>query len=119
MKRRIILKGTADQIAPAIIRIEDKVQEEVEDCSQLNKQFASARIFRHLKNTDAKNDYPDNEIYDYLLPYETCKKIIEKDESTIQEIEKSSGAKIIIDDETIAKGEGTYYFNMFVIICLN
>lgn len=119
MKRRIILKGTADQIAPAIIRIEDKVQEELEDCSQLKMQFASARIFRHLKNTDAKNDYPNNEIYDYLLPYETCKKIIEKDESTIQEIEKSSGAKIIIDDETIAKYEGMYYFNMFVTIYLN
>lgn len=112
------MKGTAEQIASAIIRIEDKVQEEVEDCSQLKSQFASARIFRHLKNIDATNDYSNNEIYDYLLPYETCKKIIEKDQNTIEEIEKSSGAKIIIDDETIAEYEGMY-FNMLIIICLN
>lgn len=105
LKRRIILKGTADQIASAIIRIEDKVHEEVEDCSQPKMQFASARMFKHLENADAKDDYSNNEIYDYLVPYEVCKRIIEKDKCTIQEIEKSSGAKIIINDETVAEYE--------------
>lgn len=82
-------------------------------------QFASARMFKHLENADAKDDYSNNEIYDYLVPYEVCKRIIEKDKCTIQEIEKSSGAKIIINDETVAEYEGTYYFKMFVTISLN
>ncbi|KAG5345714.1 TDRKH protein, partial [Acromyrmex heyeri] len=76
LKRRIILKGTADQIAAAIIQIEDKVQDEIKTEVQLRMQVATARIsvseLSHI-NTDIKNtteDHSDIETYKLLVPHE-------------------------------------------------
>lgn len=74
------------------------------------------RIFRDPKDANVINinKSSDSGIFDYFLPYETCQTIMEKD-GCVQEIERSSGAKIVYD-ETV-KCEGTYYFN--VATCLN
>ncbi|XP_036142051.1 tudor and KH domain-containing protein homolog isoform X2 [Monomorium pharaonis] len=93
MKRRIILSGIADQIASAVIHIEDKIQE-VEAQAQLEMQ-CTAKSFSN--NTDVKNtDDPDIETYEILIPRDAFKKIIGRRGYDIQEIIKSSGAKLII-----------------------
>lgn len=118
MKRRIILKGTADQIARAIIQIEDKVQEEVKTQALLKGQVAAARGRSKLSpsNTNVRNtmyDYPDIEIYEVLVPYKVCGRIIGKGGTTVREIERSSGAKISIEN-TANEIESTYYFKFFL-----
>ncbi|KAG5312868.1 TDRKH protein, partial [Pseudoatta argentina] len=104
LKRRIILKGTTDQIAAAIIQIEDKVQDEIKAEVQLRMQVATARIsvseLSHI-NTDIKNtteDHSDIETYKLLVPHEVCGRIIGKNGYTVQEMERFSGAKIILEN---------------------
>jgi len=70
----------------------------------------------NIKNTT--DDYPDVEIYEFLVPYEACGRIIGRNGYTVQEMEKSSGAKIMIENIT-NKFESTYYFNISFTICLN
>jgi len=122
LKKRIILKGTADQIASAIIQIEDKVQEEVE--AQLRIQVAVTRMSKSklsLDNINIKNtidNYPDVETYQFLVPHEACGRIIGRNGYTVQEMERSSGAKIMIENIT-NKFESMHYFNISFTICLN
>ncbi|XP_012059030.1 PREDICTED: tudor and KH domain-containing protein [Atta cephalotes] len=100
-KRRIILKGTADQIAAAIIQIEDKIQDEIKTEVQLRMQVATARISElfHI-NTDKNTteDHSDIETYKLLMPHEACGRIIRKNGYTVQEMERFSGAKIILEN---------------------
>ncbi|XP_018343282.1 PREDICTED: tudor and KH domain-containing protein-like isoform X2 [Trachymyrmex septentrionalis] len=102
LKRRIILKGTADQIAAAIIQIEDKVQDEIKAEVQLRTQVTTARIseLSHI-NIDIKNtteDHSDIETYKLLVPHEACGRIIGKNRCTVQEMERFSGSKIILEN---------------------
>ncbi|KYM94515.1 Tudor and KH domain-containing protein [Cyphomyrmex costatus] len=100
-KRRIILKGTVDQIAAAINQIEDKVQDEIVAEDKLGMQVAAAIIStsEHV-DTDIKNttDNSDIEIYQLLVPHEACGTIIGRNGYTVQEIEKISGAKIMLEN---------------------
>ncbi|KYQ56430.1 Tudor and KH domain-containing protein [Trachymyrmex zeteki] len=104
LKRRIILKGTADQIAAAIIQIEDKVQDKIEAEVQLRMQVATARIsISELSrvNTDIKNtteDHSDIETCRLLVPHEACGRIIGRNGYTVQEMERLSGAKIMLEN---------------------
>lgn len=99
VKRRIILKGTSDQIAAAIIEIEDKIQNEVEAETQLKLQVARMKSTSSDNNDVINtNDHPDVETFELLVPRDTCGRIIGKNGWIIQEMEKSSGAKITIEN---------------------
>lgn len=123
MKRRIILKGTPDQITPAIIAIEDKIQEEIKFQARLMSHCAAARgrSKQSPSNTDVRNtmdDYPDIETYEISVPYQVCGRIIRKGGTTVREIETSSGSKINIEN-TANEIESTYYLKFLFMIYLN
>ncbi|XP_071557330.1 tudor and KH domain-containing protein homolog isoform X1 [Temnothorax nylanderi] len=107
LKKRVTIKGTADQIASAVIEIEDRVQEKFEAQCRLKMYLSSGRMPVYRRNPDTEDmiESPDSDIYDYLVPYDVCREIIEKDRCAMEEIEKSSGAKII-GYEAIAKYKG-------------
>jgi len=85
-------------------------------------QVATARIsvseLFHI-NTDKNTteDHSDIETYKLLMPHEACGKIIGKNGYTVQEMERFSGAKIIL--ENVANKFESKYFLTFFMICLN
>ncbi|KAL0128829.1 hypothetical protein PUN28_003898 [Cardiocondyla obscurior] len=99
INRRIILKGNPNQLAPALIEIEDKIQQEAKILSQMKSKIASARIFRNSKNViKTLDDYSNEDVHDHSLSIKVCEKFMENNECK-EDIEKISGAKIIITDD--------------------
>lgn len=99
-KRRIIIKGTAEQIALAVTQIEDKVREENE--AQLKcEQAATARTPRLSPSKNSAKDTMDNQptikTYEFSVPYKACGRIIGRNGNTIQQIQSFSGAEIVIE----------------------
>ncbi|KAM0736663.1 Tudor and KH domain-containing protein-like protein [Formica fusca] len=102
-KRRIIIKGTAEQIALAVTQIEDKVREESEAQAQLKCETATARTPRISPSKNSVKDIMDNqptiETYEFSVPYQVCGRIIGRNGNTIQQIQRFSGAEIVIEKD--------------------
>ncbi|XP_077271197.1 tudor and KH domain containing protein papi [Temnothorax americanus] len=112
LKQRVTIKGTVDQIASAVIEIEDRVQKNFEAQCRLEMYLSSGRMPGDSDDEDTING-PDSDINDYLVPYDVCRGIIEKDRCAMEEIEKSSGAKII-GYEAIANYKDTRHRNIVI-----
>lgn len=82
-------------------------------------QVATARIsISELSrvNTDIKNtteDHSDIETCRLLVPHEACGRIIGRNGYTVQEMERLSGAKIMLEN-VANRFESTYYFLTFL-----
>ena len=98
---RIIIKGTAEQIALAVTQTEDKLREENEAQAQLKcQQAAPARIPRLPPIRSSIKDTMNNllPIDKLTLPYTECERIIERNGNFIQELQRISGAEITIEE---------------------
>ncbi|XP_011170455.2 uncharacterized protein LOC105203366 isoform X1 [Solenopsis invicta] len=122
MESKIKIQGTADQIASAVIHIEEKINEEVEAQAQLSTQFA-AKFASSSNNTDMykntifgeynvlsestddsdKNIIEDTDIetYEILMPHEVFNKFVDRSGYDIQEVVKSSGAKLMVRNTAV------------------
>ncbi|XP_072767811.1 tudor and KH domain-containing protein homolog isoform X2 [Anoplolepis gracilipes] len=87
-KRRIVITGSAEKIALAVNLIKDKIQLKCE-------QTTIARTPRSSPSKNRAKDTMDNqptvETYEFSLPNETRRRIIEKNENDVQQIERYSG----------------------------
>lgn len=106
-KRRIIIKGSAEQIALAVTQIQDKIREENEAQAQLKgEQAASARIPRLSPNKsivegEIEEINPTIKTYEIPIPYEMIGEVIGTNENTVQQLERVLGVEIIIEKNPI------------------
>lgn len=114
-KSKIIIKGTAEQIALAVTQIEDKVREEHKARAQLKYETTTARTPR---TSPSKNKQHTIETYEFSVPHKVWERIIEKNGNTIQQIQKFSGAEIVIEKDPANISQSMYYFNFFSFIFL-
>lgn len=101
-KKRIIIKGTAEQIASAVTQIEDKIREGNEAQAQLKcEQAATVRTPRLSPSKNiVKNTVDDQfiiETCEFSIPYKSCGRIIGKNGNNIQQIQRASGTNIVIE----------------------
>ncbi|XP_050457964.1 tudor and KH domain-containing protein-like isoform X2 [Cataglyphis hispanica] len=96
-KSKIIIKGTAEQIALAVTQIKDKIQEEHKARAQLKcEQTTTARTPR---TSPSKNNQSIIETYEFFVPHKVWGRIIEKNENTVQQIQSFSGVEIVIPEK--------------------
>lgn len=106
-KKRIIIKGTAEQIALAVTQVQDKIREENEVQAQLKcEQAANARMPRSSPNKNIVEDEIEEtnsiiKTYEIPVPYEMIGKVIGNNGNTIQQMERVLGVEIIIEKDPI------------------
>ncbi|XP_029163809.1 tudor and KH domain-containing protein homolog [Nylanderia fulva] len=108
-KKRIVIKGTAEQIALAVTQIEDKIREENEAQAQLKcEQTAIARAPRLSPSKNTVKDTMDDQLiesYELSVPHKACGRIIGKNGNTIQQIQKVSGAEIVVEKNVLSRDD--------------
>lgn len=123
MKSRVIIKGTAEQIALAVTQIEDEIREQSK--AQAQWKFGQTTTARTPRISPSKNNVqnimdnqPTIETYEFSVPHKVWGRIIEKNENTIQQIQSFSGAEIVIEEDPANISQSMYYFNFFSSIFL-
>lgn len=64
------------------------------------------------------DNQPTIETYEFSVPYQVCGRIIGRNGNTIQQIQRFSGAEIVIEKDLTNISQSMYYFNFFSSIFL-
>lgn len=110
-KKRMIIKGTAEQIASVVTEMEDKIREENQAQAQLKcEQVATVRSPRISPSKNTVKDTVEDQLIktdEFFIPHKTCEKIIGRNGNTLQQIQKVSGANIAIGKDISQDNERT------------
>lgn len=104
-----VIKDIQDKTGTHITMNKDDIESPDRICFIRGNEMEGIRLAESMIKNIIDNQ-PVIEIYELFVPYETCKKALRR--NTVQQIQRSSGAKLII--ESVAdKSESVCHFNIF------